>query len=74
MVVWNIVGYFVYVVLVFVGGFVVWFFLFFVMVIDGCYDLVCDVSYYVFLVMVIMWIGVGVVLLFILVVMVCNLL
>lgn len=68
---WNIVGYLVY-ALAFVGGFAVWFSLFFAMATDGCHDSACDASYHVFPAMVTMWIGVGAVLLLTLVVMVRN--
>lgn len=60
---WNIVGYLVYAALAFVGGFAVWFSLFFAMATDGCHDSACDASYHVFPAMVTMWIGVGAVLL-----------
>lgn len=56
---WNIVGYLVYAALAFVGGFAVWFSLFFAMATDGCHDSACDASYHVFPAMVTMWIGVG---------------
>lgn len=69
---WNIVGYLVYAALAFVGGFAVWFSLFFAMPTDGCHDSACDASYHVFPAMVTMWIGVGAVLLLTLVVMVRN--
>lgn len=45
---WNIVGYLVYAALAFVGGFAVWFSLFFAMATDGCHDSACDASYHVF--------------------------
>lgn len=65
-------GYLVYAALAFVGGFAVWFSLFFAMATDGCHDSACDASYHVFPAMVTMWIGVGAVLLLTLVVMVRN--
>ncbi|KBA93886.1 membrane protein, partial [Mycobacterium tuberculosis M1728] len=61
-----------YAALAFVGGFAVWFSLFFAMATDGCHDSACDASYHVFPAMVTMWIGVGAVLLLTLVVMVRN--
>ncbi|AMC80847.1 integral membrane protein [Mycobacterium tuberculosis] len=51
---WNIVGYLVYAALAFVGGFAVWFSLFFAMATDGCHDSACDASYHVFPAMVTM--------------------
>ncbi|MCV7124176.1 hypothetical protein H7H53_14000 [Mycobacterium lacus] len=69
---WNIVGYLLYVGLVLVGGFEVWFSLFFAMATDGCHDSACDASYHVWPAMITTWIGVGAVLLTTLVVMVRN--
>ncbi|ODR13829.1 hypothetical protein BHQ16_09165 [Mycobacterium shimoidei] len=62
-VVWNIVGYLLYVVLLVVGSIEAMFAGFFGMATDACYDAACDASYHVWPAMLTMWIGVGVVLL-----------
>lgn len=58
--IWNIIGYLLYAGLVVVGGYQIWFSLFFTMATDGCHDSACDASYHVWPAMLTMWIGVGV--------------
>jgi hypothetical protein len=69
---WNILGYLLYLVLVVVGALEVWVSLFFGMATDACHDSACDASYHVWPAMVVMWGGVGAVLLATLIVMLRN--
>ena|ERR1700742_1999634 len=72
VVAWNIVGYLLYVGLVGAGVFGVWMSLFFGMATDACGDAACDASYRIWPAMIIIWAGVGTVLLTTLIVMVRN--
>lgn len=70
--VWNVVGYLLYVGLVTVGGYAVWFSLFFTMATDACHDSACDASYHVWPAMLTVWIGVAATLLVTLAVMIAR--
>lgn len=69
---WNTLGYIFYMVLVVVGLLEVWLSFFFAMATDGCHDAACDASYHVWPAMVVVWVGVGAVLLLTLIVMFRN--
>jgi hypothetical protein len=56
------VSYLLYAALVCVGGLESYYSLFFAMATDGCHDSACDASYHVWPAMLIVWIGVGAVL------------
>ncbi|BAX94198.1 hypothetical protein [Mycobacterium shigaense] len=59
---WNVLGYLLYLGLVVVGLLEIWLSLFFGMATDGCHDAACDASYHVWPAMIVVWAGVGAVL------------
>lgn len=70
--VWNIIGYLLYAGLVVVGGYAIWYSLFFTMATDACHDAACDAGYHVWPAMLTVWIGVAATLLLTLAIMIAQ--
>jgi amino acid transporter len=69
---WNTLGYILYLGLVVVGLLEIYLSFFFAMATDGCHDAACDAGYHVWPAMLVLWVGVGAVLLLTLIVMFRN--